>query len=205
MTLLLYDAIRSPNCERVHIALHEKGLSYRRVTLNLQAKEQKRSEFLRLNPNGRVPVLDDNGLVLFESCVINEYLDAKYPDPPLMPNGPALVARGRLLIDYALNYLHEFYWPLRGEMRKAEGERDQEIVERNRLAILDRLEYLEAALGDKLYFLEDFGLADIGLWPRLSRIEEYGALESRKLPRLEQWMRRMSLRPSVQAVLQPAG
>jgi len=205
MTLLLYDAIRSPNCERVHIALHEKGLSYQRVTLNLGAKEQKRSEFLRLNPFGRVPVLIDSDLVLFESCIINEYLDAKYPDPPLSPNDPALVARGRLLIDYALNFLHEYYWPLRGEMRKPEAERDLMIIERNRLAILDRLEYLETALSEQPYFLQTFGLADIGLWPRLSRIEEYGALEGQRVPRLEQWMRRMGLRQSVKSVLNPAG
>ena len=201
MTLILYDAVRSPNCERVHIALHEKGIPYRRVTLNLANKEQKRPAFLRLNPYGRVPVLVDEGLVLFESWIINEYLESKYPKPSLMPADPSLAAGSRLLIDYALNYLQECYWPLRGEMRKAEGERNLDVIQQNRKIIIDRLDHLETALGDKPYFLEIFSLADIGIWPRLSRIEEYGALDSPRLPHLRQWLQRMQLRPSVQAVL----
>lgn len=202
MTLTLYVAFRSPNCDRVLIALHEKGLAYRRVTLNLQAKDQKQPEFLRLNPYGRVPVLVDGEVILYESCIINEYLEAQYPDPPLTHGRASHIARGRLLIDYALNYLQDCYWPLRGEMRKPEEERDLAVIQHNRQMIIHRLYHLETALGDKPYFLETFGLTDIGLWPRLSRIEEYGALDGRKLPRLQQWLHRMNLRPSVQTILQ---
>jgi len=202
MTLTRYDAVQSPNCQRVHIALHEKGLSYKRVRLNLGTKEQKRAEFMRLNPYGRVPVLIDGDLILYESCIINEYLDSKYPNPPLSQADPALMAQGRLLIDYALNFLQEYYWPLRAEMRKAGGERNLTIVQQNRQKIMEHLDRLETALGDKPYFFQHFGLTDIGLWPRLSRIEEYGALESPKLPRLKEWLQRMGLRPSVQSVLQ---
>ena len=201
MTLTLYDAFRSPNCDRVLIALHEKQLAFRRVTLDLGAKEQKKPEFLRLNPYGRVPVLIDDDLILYESCLINEYLEAKHPSPPLMHGNPALVARGRLLIDYALNFLQEWYWPLRAEMRKPEPSRDLAVIELNRPIIADRLQHLEAALGDQAYFIETFGLTDIGLWPRLSRIADYGALDAQKLPRLENWLRRMNARPSVKAVL----
>lgn len=201
MTLTLYDGFRSPNCDRVLIALNEKQLPYRRITLNLSAKEQKRPDFLRLNPYGRVPVLIDDDLILYESCVINEYLDAKYPTPPLTHGGPAQIAQGRLLIDYALNFLREWYWPLRAEMRKPEGSRDVAAIEHNRPIIVDRLQHLEAALGGRPYFLETFGLTDIGLWPRLSRIADYGALDAQKLPRLERWLSRMNARPSVKAVL----
>jgi glutathione S-transferase len=149
-----------------------------------------------------VPVLIDDDLILYESCIINEYLDSNYPDPPLSQEDPALVAQGRLLIDYALNFLQEYYWPLRAEMRKPQGERNLEVVQQNRQMIIEKLDRLEKALGDKPYFLRNFGLTDIGLWPRLSRIEEYGALESPKVAGLKQWLRRMSLRPSVQSVLQ---
>jgi glutathione S-transferase len=202
MTLTLYQSFRSPNCDRVLIALHEKGLAYRSVMLNLEAKEQKRPEFLRLNPYGRVPVLIDGEVTLYESIIINEYLDTKYPDPPLTHGDPSLIAQGRLLIDYAVNYLHDCYWPLRGEMRKPEEKRDLTVIRHNRRIIVDRLDRLEMALGDKPYFLETFGLTDIGLWPRLSRIEAYGALDGGKLPRLQQWLRRMNARPSVQSILQ---
>jgi glutathione S-transferase len=200
--LTLYDSFRSPNCDRVLIALHEKGLAYRRITLNLETKEQKRPEFLRLNPYGRVPVLVDGEVTLYESCIINEYLETKYPDPPLTHGDASLIAHGRLLIDYAINYLHDCYWPLRVEMRKPEEKRDLAVIRHNRQIIVDRLDRLEMALGDKPYFFDTFGLTDIGLWPRLSRIKEYGALDGSKLPRLQQWLLRMNKRPSVQSILE---
>jgi len=109
MAIILYDAIPSSNSDRVKIALHEKGLAYERVTLDLAKKEQKRPEFLKLNPYGKVPVINDNGQILFESCIINEYLDEQYPNPPLMAKDPYLRGRGRGLVDYSLNYLHEPY------------------------------------------------------------------------------------------------
>jgi glutathione S-transferase len=112
----------------VKIVLHEKGLAYQRVTLDLAKKEQKRPEFLKLNPYGKVPVINDNGKVLFESCIINEYLDEQYPNPPLMPKEPYVRGRGRILVDYGLRYMHEPYWALRGEVLKNESERDQTII-----------------------------------------------------------------------------
>ena len=81
MAIKLYDAVPSSNSDRVKIALHEKGLDYQRVTLSLAKKDQKRPEFLKLNPYGKVPVIVDDGQVLFESCIINEYL-MKNTRPP---------------------------------------------------------------------------------------------------------------------------
>lgn len=85
MAIRIHEAVPSSNSDRVKIALDEKGLSYERVTLVRADKEQKRSEFLKLNPYGKVPVLDDGGKILFESSIINEYPDEKHPDPPLAP------------------------------------------------------------------------------------------------------------------------
>jgi glutathione S-transferase len=128
MSITLYDASPSANSDRVKIVLHEKGLAYQRVTLDLAKKEQTRPEFLKLNPYGKVPVINDNGKVLFESCIINEYLDEQYPNPPLMPKEPYVRGRGRILVDYGLRYMHEPYWALRGEVLKNESERDQTII-----------------------------------------------------------------------------
>lgn len=61
MAIKLYDAVPSSNSDRVKIALHEKGLDYQRVTLSLVKKDQKRPEFLKLNPYGKVPVIVDDG------------------------------------------------------------------------------------------------------------------------------------------------
>jgi glutathione S-transferase len=201
MAIKLYDAVPSSNSDRTKIALHEKGLSYERTTLVLANRDQKRPEFLKLNPYGKVPVIDDGGRILFESCIINEYLDEKYPDPPLMPKDPYLRGRGRVLIDYALNYTHEPYWALRGEMLKPASERNAAVIEEKHGILRDLLRYLETDLADKLYFLGEFSLTDIAIVPRALRMEAYGALPVPSLPRLNAWLERVKARPSVKAIL----
>jgi glutathione S-transferase len=201
MAITLYHDTPSSNSDRVKIALAEKGLSWEGVRVRLANKEQKKAEFLQLNPYGKIPVLAEDGKVLFESCIINEYLDEKYPNPPLMPKDPYLRGRGRVLVDYALNFTHEPYWALRGEMLKPEAARDATTVAEKRRVLTDLFLYLEAALGDKAYFLGDLSLTDIAILPRLLRMEAYGALPSPSLPRLGAWLERMKERPSVQAIL----
>jgi glutathione S-transferase len=201
MAIKVYDAASSSNSDRVKIVLHEKGLSYDRVTLDLAKKEQKTPEFLRLNPYGKVPVIDDGGNVLFESCIINEYLDEKYPNPPLMPKDPYLRARGRVLVDYGLNHIHEAYWALRIEILKKESERSTSLIEEKRQTLRNMLRYLEDALGEKSYFLGEISLTDIDLWPRFSRMEAWGVLPTPSLPRLNGWLQRMKERPSIKPFL----
>jgi len=201
MAITLYHDVPSSNSDRVKIALAEKGLAWDGVTVSLAKKDQKRPEHLRRNPYGKIPVIDDDGKILFESCIINEYLDEKYPNPPLMPKDPFLRGRGRILVDYALNYLHEPYWTLRGEMLKKESERNPAVMDEKRGTLRKLLEYLEEALGDKPYFLGDFSLTDIAVIPRFLRMEAYGAMPAPALPKLNQWLDRMKERSSVQAIL----
>lgn len=201
MAITLYHDIPSSNSDRVKIALAEKGLKWEGVRVRLANREQKKPEFLQLNPYGKIPVLVEDGNVLFESCIINEYLDEKYPDPSLMPKDPYLRGRGRVLVDYGLNFTHEPYWALRGEMLKPEAQRNTAVMEETRARLRVLLEYLEAALGDKRYFLGEFSLTDIAVLPRFLRMESYGALPASSLPRLGTWLARMKERPSVRAIL----
>lgn len=201
MGITLYDAVPSSNSDRVKIVLQEKGLPYDRVTLDLAKKEQKQPEFLKLNPYGKVPVINDDGRVLFESCIINEYLDEKYRQPALMPEDPYLRGRGRVLVDYGLNYTHEPYWALRGEMLKKDSERNSTVMEEKRQTLRKLLQYLEDALEERSYFLGDISLTDIDILPRFLRMESYGALPASSLPRLSAWLQRMKARPSVKAIL----
>jgi glutathione S-transferase len=107
MPIKLYHDVPSTNCDRVKIVLAEKGLAWEGIWVKLGKMEQKSPEHLKRNPYGKIPVLVEDGKVLFESCVINEYLDEKYPNPPLMPKDHWARGRARLLVDYAINYLHE--------------------------------------------------------------------------------------------------
>jgi glutathione S-transferase len=201
MAITLYHDVPSSNSDRVKIALAEKGLAWQGVTISLAKKEQKSPEHLKRNPYGKIPVIEDEGKILFESCIINEYLDEKYPHPPLMPKDPYLRGRGRILVDYALNHTHEPYWALRNEMMKKPSERNASVLEEKRATLRRLLGYLEEALGDKAYFIGDFGLTDIAVIPRFLRMETYGAMPAPELPRLNAWLQRMKERPSVKAIV----
>ena len=202
MPITLYHDVPSTNCDRVKIVLAEKGLPWEGIWVKLGKMEQKSPDHLKRNPYGKIPVIDDDGKLLFESCIINEYLDEKYPNPPLQPKDPYLRARGRILIDYFLNYLHEPYWALRGEMiKKNEAERDQKLIVETRKEVATRLQYLEDALGDKPFFLGDYSLTDIAMLPRFPRLKQYGVLPNAALPKLTAWFERMKQRPPVQAIL----
>jgi glutathione S-transferase len=197
MAIKIYDAEPSANSDRVKILLNEKGLSYERVTLDLKNKEQKRPEFLQLNPYGKVPVIDDGGKILFESCIINEYLDEQYPNPVFMPRDPYLRGRVRALTDYGINHLHQPFTALRWEMLKKDHERDTKVVDNAVKDLFHELQYLETEIGDKPYVMGDISLLDIAIVPRFLRFYQWQIFPTAALPRLNGWLERMMARPSV--------
>lgn len=92
----LYHADMSTCAQKVRLVLAEKALPWVGHRLDLRRRDQHRPEYLKLNPNGVVPTLVDDGRVVIESTVICEYLADAYPDPPLRPATPAGRARMRL-------------------------------------------------------------------------------------------------------------
>ncbi len=93
----LYGWFRSSAAFRVRIALNLKGIEYETIALDLRRNDQRAAEFLELNPQGMVPVLDDDGELLTQSLAIIEYLDETHPNPPLLPGHPGDRARVRAL------------------------------------------------------------------------------------------------------------
>ena len=81
----LYQNWRSSAAYRVRLALNYKGLSYEQVAIDLRKGDQRRPEFLKINPQGLVPVLEDDGIVLTQSLPILNYLEERYPEPALLP------------------------------------------------------------------------------------------------------------------------
>jgi glutathione S-transferase len=92
----LYHNDMSVCAQKVRFALGEKALDWKSHHLNLRAGDQQKPEYLRLNPNAVVPTLVDNGRVIIESTVINEYIDDAYPQPRLRPADTGERARMRL-------------------------------------------------------------------------------------------------------------
>jgi len=84
--IILYDAANVPSPRRVRICLFEKGLNFTIRWLNLGLMDQKSPDYLKLNPTGMVPALVHGKRVIYESNVINEYLEATFPQPCLAPN-----------------------------------------------------------------------------------------------------------------------
>ena len=201
MAIRLYDYPSSPNCKRVKVVLEEKKLPYETVHVELPKREQKRPEFLKLNPYGKVPVIADGDRVLYESCIINEYLEETYPEPPLMPKDPHKRGRIRILIDYGINHFGEPYQKVRTELAKDAKDRNQGVIDEGKSTLKDLLRPFEAELGNQEYLAGAFSLLDAALIPRFIRFEEWGLIPDDSLPKLSQWYRRMKERPSIKVII----
>src|SRR3989442_14621709 len=125
----------------------EKDLEYEKIFVDLRRQEQKMPEFLRLNPYGKVPVLVDEDEVIYDSTIINEYLEDEYPLPRLLPEDSQARARARMLEDYCDNSLIPPTTTLLAQIRKTEAERDDQRVEQPPAELRRALDYLR----DKRY------------------------------------------------------
>jgi glutathione S-transferase len=106
--IILYDAAGVPGPRRVRICLLEKGLSFTSRWMNLALMDQKHPAYLELNPMGLVPTLLHRGEVIFDSNVINEYLDALYPEPRLVPSDPRGQAEMRMWFAFEGDFAKPF-------------------------------------------------------------------------------------------------
>jgi glutathione S-transferase len=182
--LTLYDADRCPYCARVRIVLAEKGLEYETVVVDL---DDRPAWIYEKNPLGRVPVLEEDAFVLPESAVIMEYLEERYPEPPLWPADPAERAAGRLLVE-RFDQLSRPYYALR------RGDEDA----RDRLG--DELAKLDAVLAGRPFLTgREFGIADAAYLPWILRAETMLGVDLDPYPALAEWVARAGDRPSVAA------
>jgi glutathione S-transferase len=166
--LTLYDAERCPYCARVRIVLAEKGIEWETVAVDL---DDRPAWIYEKNPLGRVPVIEEDGLVLPESIVIMEYLEERYPEPALLPAEPRARAEARLLVHRFDDTLGDDYYAFRRGDPNALDER---------LAALP--------VGQSLY-------VDIAYAPWVIRARDMLGVELP--PPLEGWLARLSERPSV--------
>jgi glutathione S-transferase len=99
----------------------EKGLQWETTWLDLPNGEHKKPEYLAINPVGKVPALIDDGVIVHDSTIINEYLEDKFPEKPLLPRDPAMKARARAFEDYCDAYFAPSLGKILMQMRKPGG------------------------------------------------------------------------------------
>jgi glutathione S-transferase len=196
----LYDFLPCPFGQKVRIILAEKGLSYELVEVDLTQGEQRKPDFLRLNPFARVPVLVDEETIVYDSTIIAEYLEDEYPEPPLLPavGASAMRARARIWEDFADTSFTPQVGQLMGEMYKPESERDPARVQRLQRSVERVLDFLNHELQGQEYLAAQFSVADIGFVPRLVLLKELGLEPGLNRANVDSWLRRMLDRASIQ-------
>lgn len=199
-TLQLYFTKRSTFAQRTRVVLLEKNINFTPIEIDLLHKP---AEFLKVSRYGKVPAIKYGDVELYESAIVNEYLDEVFPEPPLLPSDPAQKAIARIWIDYAnTRFVPAFTKLLRGK--------DAQEQEQGRREFTEALLYIEQEGLGKLsntgeYWLGDkLSLVDISFYPwfeRLPLLSHFRKFEPpSETPRLQQWWDGLRNRPSIQAV-----
>lgn len=193
----LYSGSRDPYSHQVRIVLEEKGVTF--DVIDVDSSTKAKEEIAEYNPYGAVPTLIDRDLVLYRSEIINEYIDERFPHPPLLPVYPVLKARSRLMI-YRIN--HDWYSLMEQIL-------DQEVTElikeKLRQNLIDSLLSVTPIFEENPYFLsEEFSLIDCWIAPLLWRLPKMGIQLPETAKAIINYKNKVFARPAFQASLTDA-
>jgi len=196
--MIVYDAPLSPYAEKVKIALREKGVSFEaRVPAGI-GSGQVTDELTRSSPRMEVPALVDGDVALFDSTIILEYIEDRFPEPALLPASPAARARARLIEDLCDTLYEAINWGLY-EIRFF-GRGGADLGATLRASAVEQTgqvhDWLDRQLGDAPWFGGDrFGWADLCVAPLVSGSRVHGIAPG--TARLARWFAAAGARPSV--------
>ena len=191
----LYTA-STPNGYKISIALEELKLPYRVIRLNLGEREQKKPDYLRINPNGRIPAIvdhDEDGFAVFESGAILIYLAEK--TGRLMPADP----KGRSRVIQWLMFQMGGVGPMQGQanvFHRYFPEKLPSVIARYQHETRRLYEVLERRLEGRAYLCDEFSIADIAHWPWV-RSHDWSGVSIDGLDNLARWIERVGERPAV--------
>ena len=178
------------------MVLHEKGIDFEVHEVDLGNKSE---EFLSVSPYGKVPVLRVNGTSLYESNVVNEYLDEVYDSPKLMPQNPEQRALVRSWMAFADDYFFASVYRVRMGLQRGYSEDE---IQGAKEKLYDALSRLEHQLEGREYLVGKYTLADIahaGNFHRLRELAESGEVPLHKYPNIMAWIERVESRQSYEA------
>lgn len=202
--LKLFEHPLSPYVQKVKLALLEKGIPFETTIPDIFAGGG--TEFAAANPRLEIPALVDGDVKVFDSTIILEYIEDKWPTPPMLPSSPAERARVRMIEEVCDTYYEAINWALY-EIRffkRATGALADTLVARAGEQIAGVNTRLERELGTHDYFNgKAFGWGDLSVLPAVNAAALSGFPPKSGSP-LARWLERMRERPSVQKVLAAA-
>ncbi|GMV69799.1 MAG: hypothetical protein AMXMBFR76_22380 [Pseudomonadota bacterium] len=183
------------DCHRIRLILAEKGVA---CEILYPDPERIREDLLDLNPYGTVPTFIDRDLILYDTRIILEYLDERFPHPPLMPVDPA--SRGRFRL--AMMRMERDWYPLAAAlMERPDGATREALTHRLRTS----LEETQRLFSQPPYFLgHEFSLVDVTMAPLLWRLPQCGIEWTASLDLLHDYAERVFARPAFNHALAPA-
>jgi RNA polymerase-associated protein len=187
----LFSSASCPQSHRVRVVLAEKGITVEIVDVDANHKPE---DLLDLNPYNTVPTLVDRELVLYDPRAIMEYLDERFPHPPLMPVDPVSRARTRL----ALYRIEQDWYELVPQLES----RGEKTASKARKILRDSLTASAEVFAAKDFFLSDeFSLVDASVAPILWRLKHYGIELPRQAKPVMDYAERVFERETFQASL----
>ncbi len=178
--------------------LFEKGMDFEIRDVDLYNKPE---DIAVMNPYGQVPILVERDLILYESNIINEYIDERFPHPQLMPGDPVDRARVRLFL---LNFEKELFTHVSVLEQRTPKPTDKQI-EKAKLHIRDRLTQLAPVFLKNKFMLGDhFSMLDVAIAPLLWRLDHYGIELNKNAAPLLKYAERIFSRPAYIEALTPS-
>ncbi len=192
--MTLYSGTIDPFSHRCRFVLFEKGMDFQVIDVDMFNIPE---DIAAINPYKKVPALVDRELVLFESNIINEYIDERFPHPQLMPPDPVMRARARL-------FLHRFESELFSQISAIErGE--QKAANKARQTAREYLTQISSVFANQKYMLGDeFSMLDVAIAPLLWRLDHYGIQLDKEAAPLMKYAERIFSRPAFVEAMTPA-
>ncbi|KAK5953691.1 hypothetical protein OHC33_004960 [Knufia fluminis] len=197
--LVLLASPISPYVQKVKIALREKDIEFTTLVPEDFANNSTSGPLRSANPRVEVPALIDGDLQIFDSTIILEYLEDKWPEPALLPNNPAARARARMIEELCDTEYEAVNWGLNEvrSFKRAEGNLALELEKQGKHHIETIYHWLTEKLGSHTWFNgETFGWADVAVLPFVNRSMTLGVCPATGSP-LARWHSRAKERPSV--------
>ena len=184
--MTLYSGTTCPFSQRCRNVLYEKGMDFQIVDVDLHNKPE---DLAVMNPYNQVPVLVESDLILYESNIINEYIDDRFPHPQLMPADPVMRARARLFL---FRFEHEMFSHVE-TLEKG----NQRNADRSRATIRDNLVQFATVFAKQKYMLGDeFSMLDVAIVPLLWRLDYYNIHLPKQAAPLMKYAERLFSRPA---------